>query len=148
MLKTLRSVKLSRRVRACSPLRFELVQRHIKRLELDDRQLEPAQFLTICGITGLQAFGRVRQYEGFAELCSLGVVQHQRGKGLGQRITRALIGKSQGPVYLVSVIPQYFEPLGFQRCLNYPPQIAEKLSYCESSLAVAEKYVVMRLQGS
>lgn len=145
MISTLRSIRLNPKIRSCSPLRFQLVQKQIRLLELDNRQLQREQFLTICGLRGLEAFGRIRKYEGFSELCSLGVVDKRRGKGLGRRMVKALVEQTEGPLYLVSIIPAWFETFGFKPCSEYPPEIAEKLAYCTGSLPVPEPYVVMLL---
>jgi N-acetylglutamate synthase-like GNAT family acetyltransferase len=129
--------------KACTESLFAFVKKFIGDLELDDRQLSAGEFMVIAPGDELLAFGRVRQYDGFAEICSVGVHPQQRGKGLGVRITEALSSQITVPAYVVTVIPQFFAALGFAECFDYPPEIAEKLAYCTSSLPVEERYCVM-----
>ena len=57
---------------------------------------------------------------------------------------QALIEKTNQTIYLVCIIPEYFENFGFTICNSYPEEINDKLKYCTESLVVPEKYVVMR----
>ena len=129
----------------CSALNFERVKQLVKELELDDRQLNSEQFLTMSKNEEVFAFGRLRTYNGFSELCTLGVVDVARRFGLGTKLVKALIDSCEHTIYLVCIIPDYFEKLGFQICSEYPPELADKLTYCTSALPVPEPYVVMRL---
>jgi N-acetylglutamate synthase-like GNAT family acetyltransferase len=130
----------------CSALNFEKVKHLVKELELDDRQLESQQFLTLSKNDQVFAFGRLRTYNGFSELCTLGVVDVARHFGLGTKLVNALINSCEHTIYLVCIIPDYFEKLGFQICTDYPAELADKLNYCVSALPVPEPYVVMRLK--
>ena len=129
----------------CSPSQFEEVKKLIQTFELDNRELKASEFLIEQSGSELLGFGRIREYDGFSELCSLGVKEEQRAKGLGKKLCRALIAKSSQPLYLVCIIPEYFSSLGFSLCENYPSAIQNKLDYCTGSLPVEEKYVVMKL---
>jgi|SRR5690606_12622091 len=134
-------------IQACDDLTFEKVKHHIKAFELDDRELKKEEFLCAFEREKLLAFGRLREYKDFAEICSIGVIPEMRGKGIGTQITKALIQKSKVPVFLVTIIPQFFEALGFALCTSYPIEINEKLNYCRCSLVVAEEYGVMKLKA-
>lgn len=116
----------------------------MKELDLDDRDMELSQFMTMDRNEQVFAFGRIKQYEGFAEACSLGVVEEARHFGLGHKLMTALVESCQQPVYLVCIIPGFFESLGFRICQQYPDAIRDKLLYCTQSLVVPEPYVVMR----
>jgi len=123
------------------------LQIKIQEMELDNRDLHYDDFLIIEGPTRIKAFGRLKQYEGFQELCSLGVVKDLRHLGLGAKLVKELCTRAKGPLYLVSIIPDWFTSLGFVICDEYPIHIADKLAYCEESLCVPENYVVMRFEG-
>ena len=126
----------------CSREDFEAIKKHIVDLELDDRRMMREEFLTVSG-TALAGFGRVREFNNFSEMCSLGILPGERCKGLGIELTRKLMEKALRPIYMVCVIPSFFETLGFTVCRHYPKEMQEKLDYCMSHLAVPEPYVVM-----
>lgn len=131
-------------IKNCNDASFELVKRYIRDFELDDRQLLPEEFITFTRSSKLLAFGRARKHNGFYELCSLGVVESERKKGLGKKVIETLIERHPHPLYLVCTIPHFFESLGFSICDEYPPEMQEKLDYCVFGLPVEEKYVVMK----
>lgn len=128
----------------CSELEFESVKKYIKEFELDDQMLKQKEFLTISNESGLLGFGRLREYGSFSELCSLGVIKKERGKGIGKKLSKALIEQIAQPIYLVCIIPSFFIKYGFSICTDFPREIREKLNYCVSSLSVEEPYVVMK----
>lgn len=128
----------------CTPEEFELVKKHIAEFELDDRQLQQKEFVTISDTSGLLGFGRVREYNGFSEMCSLGIIRSERSKGIGRLVSQAMIEKALNTIYLVCIIPAYFESMGFTICTDYPPEIQNKLNYCTDSLHADEEYVVMK----
>lgn len=127
----------------CGVRRFEEVRQYIQTFELDNRRLRPEDFLIALMDDTLVGFGRVREYGDCSELCSLGVTEPHRCKGIGSMLVRALVQKAQQPLYLVCIIPSFFEPHGFATCAHYPATMQQKLDYCNSALPVAEPYVVM-----
>ncbi|WP_317897112.1 GNAT family N-acetyltransferase [Aurantibacillus circumpalustris] len=136
--------KADLKTEVCSTKNFELVKKYIAEFELDDRQLKQNEFLTVSDDKGLLGFGRLREYSDFTEFCSLGIITHERSKGLGKHLCEVLIKKAPNSIYIVCVIPSYFVPMGFEICTEYPEEILDKLKYCNNSLCVEEGYVVMR----
>lgn len=133
-------------IQPCSEADFEPVKQYVDELELDNRAMQAQQFLTLHDAQNrLAGFGRVREYQGFSEMCSLGILPGQRSRGLAKEMTAQMIKKATQTIYLVCIIPGFFEEFGFRICTTYPPEIQEKLDYCIGSLAVPEPYVVMRL---
>ena len=130
-------------IRNCSQQDFTEVKRYIHDYQLDDRDLNIDQFLVMRNSTELLGFGRMREYDAFCELCTLGILERERSKGFGKRILKALMEKTEKPLFLVCIIPEYFEDLGFKICFDYPAEITDKLNYCTQGLAVEEPYVVM-----
>ncbi len=126
---------------------LSLLENYIELMQLDGRNIEPEEFLLIEGPTRIKAFGRLKQFDGYNELCTLGVVDDLRKIGLGAKLVKALCKQSPLPLYLVCIIPEWFRPLGFEICLDYPENIKQKLNYCTNSLVVEQAYVVMRYQG-
>jgi len=64
------------------------------------------------------------------ELCSLGVAEAFRQKGLGKKLVAALLEASSGDVYLTTIIPDYFEKLGFRRADRVPPSLVKPEDWC------------------
>ncbi len=127
---------------------FLKIKMLIELFELDNRQLTKDQFLAASSQIGLIGFGRIKEYGSCSELCSLGVIEPQRYKGVGKQVVKALIEKAKSPLYLVCIIPEFFEPLGFTIVKKYPDELKDKLKYCTSELPVEETYVVMKYEKS
>ena len=123
---------------------FENIKKYIQTFELDNRGLEMDQFLVAKQNHDIVGFGRIREYEGSCELCSLGVIEPERNRGIGKEITKHLIQKANQPLYLVCIIPDFFKPFGFKEVSDYPEELGNKLHYCTSELVVPETYVVMK----
>lgn len=111
---------------------------------MDDRCLEREQFLVAKYEDEILGFGRIRKHNGCDEFCSLGVVESKRFKGIAKALILARIAISTQPIYLVCIIPEFFESLGFEIVTEYPYVMQDKLDYCMSELTVPEPYVVMK----
>lgn len=131
-------------IHTCTSNQFQIIKKYISQFELDDRSLSHEQFLVATQSNQILGFGRIREYENCSELCSLGVIEPERNKGIGKALTNALITKVKQPLYLVCIIPEFFEPLGFAICDTYPSPLQNKLDYCTNELVVPETYVVMK----
>jgi N-acetylglutamate synthase-like GNAT family acetyltransferase len=134
------------KIQACDPPTFELIRSYISEFELDDRALQPEQFLIAIINDKLAGFGRIREYAECTEMCSMGVLPEFRNKGVAKELTKALIQKTVKPLYLVCIIPHFFENFNFKIVTTYPPELKNKLDYCTGELVVEETYVVMKLQ--
>jgi N-acetylglutamate synthase-like GNAT family acetyltransferase len=130
----------------CPDKLFTKVQTYISNFELDNRAMQLKEFLVLAKNDDLFAFGRLRHHQHCDELCSIGVIEEARHIGLASKLIKALIAEAKQPLYLVSIIPAFFESLGFEICKEYPQEIKDKLKYCSCSLVVPEPYVVMRLK--
>ena len=123
---------------------FENIKLHISNFELDNQDLQINQFIVAKQDSILLGFARIRSHQLFNEYCSLGVIEKYRQHGVAKKITEAIINQSKLDVYLVCIIPEYFEKLGFKIETNYPHEMKNKLDYCKSALIVEENYVVMK----
>ena len=103
------------------------------------------QFLVYKKLNVILGFGRIKSNKYYDELCSLGVIITERNKTIGKKLVSALIQKSTSELYLVCVIPHYFEPFSFKIVTEFPDLILEKLNFCRKSLAVEDVYVAMKL---
>jgi N-acetylglutamate synthase-like GNAT family acetyltransferase len=124
---------------------FEQIKNYIQEFELDNRNLKQNQFTVAIYNEMVVGFGRLLQHTDCMELCSLGVVLLHRKKGIAKKIIAKLINQTSQPIYLVSIIPNFFHLFNFKQTENYPPAIQNKLNYCTNELVVMEQYIVMRL---
>ena len=138
------AVKYGIEVHSCSKEELPDVKEKVLGMSLDDNDLSEDQFMIAKRENEIFGFGRLRTYDDCQELCSLGVVESVRLKGIGRGLTRRLISKSNKPLYVVTVIPTFFEKFGFKPVDLYPTPILKKMNYCKSALWVPEPYVAMR----
>lgn len=136
---------LQANISPCTAAEFPIVKKLIAEFCLDNNDLRPEQFLVAKYEGKIVGFGRLRQYPSCDELCSLGVIEDLRLKGIGRQLTLALIKKATLPLYLVAIIPDFFSKLGFTEITDFPSEIGIKLKYCTEALPVPETYVAMKL---
>lgn len=133
-------------IEACSEKDFPLVVKFIEQMQLDSNDLRCNQFLTVKRENQLIGFGRLRNYAGCDELCSLGIIEPFRNKGAGTFLASELMKKCTKPLFVVTIIPEFFKRIGFQEVTEIPPEISLKIKYCTGSLPVAETYIAMRFK--
>ncbi len=92
-------------------------------MESDDYWVA-AEGKAILGICGL------RKNPGCQELCSLGVEEVMRGRGLGKRLVQRLLSDVRGEIYLATVIPEFFGRLGFEATPHRPPSMVKTEEWC------------------
>jgi N-acetylglutamate synthase-like GNAT family acetyltransferase len=126
------------------PEDFELIKAYIQKFDLDNRELSYNQFTIAKRNDQIVGFGRIRKHDACDEFCSLGVLESKRFNGIAKALVKARIKIATQPIYLVCIIPEFFEPLGFKVVEEYPKEIQNKLDYCTSELVVEETYVVMK----
>ncbi|HPU94268.1 MAG TPA: GNAT family N-acetyltransferase [Candidatus Saccharicenans sp.] len=72
----------------------------------------------ITGILGLKDFGD------FLEMRSVGVLEEYRQMGTGRKLVEEALKSFKGkPVYLLTTIPRFYEPLGFKKVDKIPPAL-------------------------
>jgi N-acetylglutamate synthase-like GNAT family acetyltransferase len=125
---------------------FEQVCKYICELELDNRDLKQQQFVAAFFNDQLVGFGRLREHNDCVELCSLGVISSHQKRGIGTTIVNHLISTTDKNIYLVCIIPEFFNSFGFQVVNEFPPSILNKMNYCTQELVVPETYVAMLLK--
>ena len=123
----------------------------IKQLQLDDLDLRWEQFVVAKEGEKIIGFGRIKTYMDAIELCSLGVLEGYRGKGISTLLMNDLLKRAgEQSVFVICIIPAYFEKFGFKPVDNYPDSLIAKYTYCSNTLGgcgEGEKYVVMRKKG-
>lgn len=136
------------KIRGADDADTEFLMKGIKEFWLDGAGFLATQFLIAEKDGKRIGFGRIREHADCNELCTLGVLEKERNKGVGRMLIKALTEKAgrQRELYLVCIIPPLFEPLGFEIVNTYPASMADKLYRCETELSVPEKYVVMKFE--
>ena len=124
-----------------------LIAECVGRFRLDDEDLRAEQFLVARRNGHVVAFGRIKPYPGGVyELCNVGVLEPERGRGLGAAIVHALISRFPTPdVWITTDLASYFERFGF-RAAHPPAPIAAKLAGVCARLRVG--VIAMRLTRS
>jgi len=102
-----------------------------KKLELDYSGMDADDFLVaedsrkIVGICGL------RKHEDCLELCSLGVDEGYRKRGLGKKLVVGVLKKARGEVYLATIMPDFFRKFGFEKSPQIPLSMIKKSDWCQ-----------------
>jgi N-acetylglutamate synthase-like GNAT family acetyltransferase len=116
-----------------------------RRYGLDYHDMEADHFWVaeengqIKGICGLKIHSDCQ------ELCSLGVEANDRGRGLASKLVRALLRSVRGQIYLATIIPEFFERLGFETIDRFPTSMIKKSEWCEG--CQPEKCQIMVRRG-
>jgi N-acetylglutamate synthase-like GNAT family acetyltransferase len=107
----------------------------VRRFRLDDEDLAAEQFVVAREHGRLVAFGRIKPYGRVYELGSVGVLEAERGRGLGGLLVRELVRRfPTREVYITTDLPAYFARFGFRTCDDPPPEIAAKIGRVCASL--------------
>ena len=115
-------------------------------MNLDAEELVAEEFVVAHLDGEIIGIGRVRDYEDTLELCSIGVVETYRNKGIGTAIIQSLLSLyPEQSIYIVTEIPVYFKRFNFDEIESFPESINEKVTRCKASYA-CEKPVVMLLK--
>ena len=105
---------------------FELVKSLAKKMALDGTNMDRTQFIIRVVSDEIVGFVRIKDHGIIKELATLGVPRKHRKLGMG----KSLIHYTQTlapSLYLVTVIPEYFMKLGFNRVLTVPSELKAKL---------------------
>jgi len=111
-------------VRTAAASEMSDITRIAWRLALDYPGLENDLFFVaeergkIVGILGLKDFGD------FLEMRAVGVLEEYRQMGTGRKLVEEALKSFKGqPVYLLTTIPRFYEPLGFKKADKIPPDL-------------------------
>ncbi len=109
--------------------------------DLDSNDTKANQFIVAIEDKNIVGFGRLLPHTGCIELGTIGVVEEHRGKGIAKRIVEELLktAKKMGhkKIYLTTLIPSYFEKLGFCSLDEAPPDcMIRKKEWCEGCTKV------------
>jgi N-acetylglutamate synthase-like GNAT family acetyltransferase len=120
------------------------IQTLAEELLLDTAELNPSEFLVCRSGDILTGIGRVRKYPDCYELCTLGVSEAYRGKGIGFSLVWSLIRSFNAPLHVVTDIPHFFSKFGFTRCDNIVDSLKNKQQRCLQELHCELALVMVR----
>ena len=117
-------------IRKAVSTEWEHVFRIARECDVDYPGMEKDEFLVaerdglVLGIVGL------KRHPGCLELVALGVAAASRGTGIGGKLVLELLSRVREDVYLATVIPGYFERLGFVRPAEAPRPMVKDADWC------------------
>jgi len=117
-------------IREAAPPDYEQLVRLARECDVDYPGMEKDDFLVaeqdcrVLGIVGLKS------HPGCLELCALGVDGANRKLGIGRKLVFELLAGVRDDIYLATVIPGYFERLGFERVAAIPPAMVKDPDWC------------------
>ncbi len=121
------------RIRRAEPRDFDAIVDLARRLELDHAGMDEDLFWVAEESGEVVGIVALRKHPDCLELGSLGVDPALRERGVGRALVEALTAEAPGDVHLATVIPEYFEALGFVRAPAVPASFIEKRKapWCE-----------------
>jgi N-acetylglutamate synthase-like GNAT family acetyltransferase len=123
---------------------WEKVEHLAESLGLDKYDMHPAQFKVCKSGNEVLGIGRFKKHPDCMELCTLGVVETHRNKGIGSALVEALLMKVGSPVYIVTEIPVYFEKLGFARGGEGIVSLEKKRNICLNELSCEQPVIMVK----
>jgi N-acetylglutamate synthase-like GNAT family acetyltransferase len=116
----------------------------VNEINLDRLDMDLPQF-KVCKVeNAVVGIGRIKTHTDCIELCTLGVREAFRGKGIGTALVRALLKGHDQAVYVVTEIPGFFEKLGFESGTFSLPSLQAKLKVCRDELACSQPEIMIR----
>ena len=89
-------------------------------------------------------FVREKTHDDSVELSTLGVMPDYQNKSIGRLLIKDFIEKTSATtIYIVTVIPNYFEKAGFRSTCNYPISLKEKKEDCKNTCNTSQVSVML-----
>ncbi|MFC1517218.1 GNAT family N-acetyltransferase [Candidatus Margulisiibacteriota bacterium] len=83
----------------------------------------------------------IRKIEGYLELTHVGVLPEYRKQGVGGELVNKLVEANSQDIYLNTVVPEFFEKLGFEKTRDFPTRFKKSEKWCEG--CIIEKCTAM-----
>jgi N-acetylglutamate synthase-like GNAT family acetyltransferase len=133
-------------LRPANEYELPLILRAAAAFDLDVQCPNYRQFMVALKENAVVGFGRIIQHSGFSELATLGVIAEEQGKGIGSQLVRALAERvHHEPLYIVTVLPIFFERLGFQASDASLVEFIPKIRFCEAFGFTPDEIKLMQL---
>jgi N-acetylglutamate synthase-like GNAT family acetyltransferase len=102
-----------------------------KKLKLDYSGMEADDFLVAEDSRKIVGICALKKHKDCLELCSLGVDENYRKRGLGKKLVLAVLKKANGEIYLATIIPKFFKKFGFEDSSQIPLSMVKKSDWCQ-----------------
>jgi len=113
---------------------FQKIFSLAEKFDLDSVDMDTDNFIVAEENGEIVGIGQLKKFGNDFELCCLGVEANSQKKGIGKELVKALVSISKeagnGNVYLATIIPSYFEKLGFQVVKVFPEFMRKKEEWC------------------
>ncbi len=120
----------SMRVRKARPADWPQILELARKYDLDYEEMQADDFWVIASGRRIEGICGLKKHPDCFELCSLGVKEDRRGRGLANRLVLELLKTTPADLYLATVIPKFFEKFGFRRTDNPPASMVKKADWC------------------
>jgi N-acetylglutamate synthase-like GNAT family acetyltransferase len=118
---------MSIRIRDATNQDMPAIVRMIGEFRLDYEDLQPSQFIVAQDGELMVGFGRLKPYPDATEIECIGVLHERRREGIGKLIVDELIRRGPGEIWITTVMPEFFRPMGFVESSEVPESIVRKL---------------------
>jgi len=118
-------------VRTAKAADFPAIRYLAEKLYLDSADMRAEEFMVAEDERKIVGIGRIIKHPDCRELATFGIEETHRKKGVGKKLVDELAKKADGPVYLATIIPGYFEKLGFRKAEKIPASMVKKSDWCE-----------------
>ncbi|OFY95405.1 MAG: hypothetical protein A3K10_06945 [Bacteroidetes bacterium RIFCSPLOWO2_12_FULL_31_6] len=115
-----------------------------EKFKLDTENLFYNDFITAKLNGEVIGFGRLKHHTDFDEISTIGVVELYRGSGVGKEIVTRLLNRTSKKIYLATVIPTFFEKLGFLNAKEMPFQLKNKIEQCHSKCHCEKVFILTK----
>ncbi len=114
------------------------------KFKLDTEDLSHKDFITAKLNGELIGFGRLKHHTDFDEISTIGVVGSYRKNGIGKKIVSQLMNQTSKKIYLATVIPLFFQKLGFFNTNEIPFQLETKIEQCHSKCHSEKVFILTK----
>lgn len=127
---------------------IKIISTLIKNYHLDDNNLNSNDFIIAEINNEIVGFGRIRDYEEFIELASVGVIEKYRNCGIGKLLIESLLSKNNvDEIWITTKISEFFRKFGFKKSYTPPEKIRKKfnqLSLRVHGAIVETEFMIMK----
>jgi len=118
------------KIRAAGKADFVKVRALAASFNLDYEDMEDDVFWVAAEGRRIVGTCGLKKHSDCLELCSLGVAPDFRQRGLGRKLVGALLEATDDEIFLTTIIPGYFEKLGFEAAHPVPPSLFKAPEWC------------------
>ena len=122
---------------------FQKIQSILNELDLDHMNQDLDKFVVAADKQKIIGIAEISEYENFSFIYSFGIIKELQSKGYGKDFLSKLLKQLKKPVYLYTIIPEFFLKNGFvltEFIEGLPPRSTEFCSNCEPDKCAILKF--------